>query len=63
MTASRGNRPTEAKRLSTIGLLAIILGLVMACSDDTSNPAATKEQRLIGTWDLRAVKDLDQDDV
>ena len=60
MTASRGNRPTEAKRLSTIGLLAIILGLVMACSDDTSNPAATKEQRLIGKWDLRAVKDLDE---
>ena len=59
MAPDRGHRPTNAGGLSIIGLLAITLGLVVACSDDTPNPAAAKEQRLIGKWDLRAVKDLD----
>jgi len=41
---------------------AIALLLTGACSQDDLNPATTKQQRLIGQWNLRAVEDLAEED-
>ena len=41
---------------------SIALVLAGACSEDDPNPTSTKEQRLIGKWDLRVVEDLGEED-
>ena len=42
---------------------SITLLFAGACSEDDSNPATTKEQRLIGQWNLRVVEDLGEEDL
>lgn len=52
-------------RLSVVCPAACAIALVFAgaCSEDDPNPATTKEQRLIGQWNLRVVEDLGEEDL
>ena len=61
MTANIGTRSPRAKcARPPLGLFAIAFGSLLGCGND--NPAATKEQLLLDTWNLRVVQDLDEGD-